>query len=79
MHACGHRCECRSDLNNAAAGLAEAARMLAESVSTGNDLLIDTHYAFFRAAKSKFCGARAAHLDHRGEAALAAGTPPIAA
>jgi hypothetical protein len=75
MHACGYRCECRRDLNNAAAGLAEAARMLAESVSTGNDDLIDSYYAFFRAAKSKFCGARAAHLDHRREAA----TPPLAA
>ncbi len=75
MHACGYRCECRRDLNNAAAGLAEAARMLAESVSTGNDDLIDSYYAFFRAAKSKFCGARAACLDHRREVA----TPSIAA
>lgn len=79
MHPGGYRCECRSDLNNAAAGLAEAARMLSESVSTGNDELIETFYAFFRAARSKFCGARAAYLDHHGEAALASGTPPIAA
>ncbi len=49
--------------------------MLAESVSTGNDDLIDSYYAFFRAAKSKFCGARAACLDHRREVA----TPSIAA
>ena len=75
MQACGYRCECRSDLNNAAAGLAEASRMLADAVSTGNDELIETYYAFFRAAKAKFYGARAAYRDHRFEAAV----PSIAA
>jgi hypothetical protein len=53
--------------------------MLSESVSTGNDELIETYYAFFRAAKSKFCGARAAYLDHHGEAALTAEKPTLAA
>jgi hypothetical protein len=66
------------DLNKAAAGLAEASRLLSDSVFTGPDELIETYYAFFRAAKSKFCGARAAYLDHHNEAAVGPGTPPLA-
>jgi hypothetical protein len=79
MHTCGPGCECRSDLNKAAAELAEASRILSESVSTGNDRLIEMYYAFFRAARSKFCGARAAYLDYHGEETVAAGKPPVAA
>jgi hypothetical protein len=79
MHTCGPTCECRIDLNKAAAGLAEASRLLSDSISTGPDEIIETYYAFFRAAKSKFCGARAAYLDHRDETAINSGTPPLAA
>jgi hypothetical protein len=75
-HTCGPTCECRIDLNKAAAGLAEASRLLSESIFAGPDELIETYYAFFRAAKSKFCGARAAYLDHQSEPALGSGLGP---
>ena len=79
MHRCAPGCECRSDLNRAAEGLAAPSRMLSDSVSTGNDELIETYYAFFRAARAKFCGARAAWLDQYGEAAPAGEQPTLAA
>jgi hypothetical protein len=53
--------------------------MLSDSVSTGNDELIETYYAFFRAARAKFRGARAAWLDQYGEAAPAGEQPTLAA
>jgi hypothetical protein len=52
------------DLNAAAAGLAEASRLLSESIFSGSDDLMEMYYAFFRREKSKFCGARAAYKDH---------------
>jgi hypothetical protein len=38
---------------------------LADSILPGSDELIENYYASFRAAKAKFCGARAAYIDHR--------------
>jgi hypothetical protein len=61
---CGETCECRIDLNAAAAGLAEASRLLSDSVGAGSDEMVEMYYAFFRVAKSKFCGALAAYRDH---------------
>lgn len=57
-------CQYWMDLNAAAAGLAEASRLLSESFFSESDDLMEMHYAFFRGAKSKFCGARAAYRDH---------------
>ena len=70
---CGPGCQCRADLNAAGAALAEASKLLSQSVMSDSDELIETYYAFFRAAKAKFCGARAAHRDHLAEATSGAG------
>jgi hypothetical protein len=64
-HKCNADCICRLDLDAAAAALAEASRLLYNSILPGSDDLIETYYAYFRAAKVKFCGARAAYIDHR--------------
>lgn len=61
---CGETCEARNDLSAAAAGLAEVAQLLSESTVAGSDDLVEAYYAMFRAARSKFCGARAAYTDH---------------
>jgi len=70
---CEPGCRCRADLNAAGAALAEASRLLSESILSDSDEMIEMYYAFFRAAKAKFCGARAAHRDHLAEATAGAG------
>jgi len=57
-------CECKRDLSAAAAGLAEASRLLSDSILFDSDDIIDTYYALVRAAKARFLGARAAYRDH---------------
>jgi hypothetical protein len=52
------------DLNAAAAGLAEASRLLSASILSGPVELIELHFAFVRATKAKFSGAMAAYKDH---------------
>jgi hypothetical protein len=52
------------DLNAAAAGLAEASRLLSQSVLSDSDEVIEVYYAFVRTAKAKFSGAMAAYRDH---------------
>jgi hypothetical protein len=47
--------------------------LLSESILSDSDEMIEMYYAFFRAAKAKFCGARAAHRDHLAEATAGAG------
>jgi hypothetical protein len=64
-HNCDAECVCRLDLDAAAVRLAEASRLLSNSILPGSDELIEVYYASFRAAKAKFCGARAAYIDHR--------------
>jgi hypothetical protein len=64
-HKCDAECMCRIHLDTAAEALAEASRLLADSILPGSDELIENYYASFRAAKAKFCGARAAYLDHQ--------------
>jgi hypothetical protein len=64
-HKCAAECVCRHDLDAAAAALAEASQLLYNSILAGSDESIETCYASFRAARAKFCGARAAYLDHR--------------
>jgi hypothetical protein len=61
------------DLNAAAAGLAEASRLLAASIQSDSDETMETYYAFFRAAKARFCGARAAYRDHFADVGSTAG------
>jgi hypothetical protein len=57
------------DLNAAAAGLAEASRLLSQSVLFGPDELIELHFAFVRATRAKLSGAMAAYKDHLDEQA----------
>ncbi|MES1258104.1 MAG: hypothetical protein ABUS51_06725 [Acidobacteriota bacterium] len=52
------------DLNAAAAGLAEASRLLSQSILSDSDEVIEVYYAFVRMAKAKFSGAMAAYRDH---------------
>ncbi len=77
-HDCGPTCECKRDLSAAAAGLAEASRLLSESVLFDSDDIIDTYYALVRAAKARFLGARAAYRDHCASQ-VAGSTPSRAA
>jgi len=71
QHTCGPACECRKDLNAAAAGLAEASRLLSQSILSDSDEMIELYYAFVRASKAKFSGAMAAYRDHLEEQAAA--------
>ncbi len=64
QHNCGPICECKRDLSLAAAGLAEASKLLSESILFDSDDIIETYYALVRAAKAKFLGARAAYNEH---------------
>jgi hypothetical protein len=66
-HLCDSTCTCRIDLTNAATALEEASKLLTSSIYSGSDDLTESYYAFFRLAKAKFCGARAAYQDHRQE------------
>ena len=78
-HTCGPACECRMDLNAAAAGLAEASRLLSQSVLSDSDDVIELYYAFVRAAKAKFSGAMAAYRDHLQDQMMASTRqPPVA-
>ena len=66
-HRCGHDCPCRKHLDDAAAALAEASRLLSESITINSDDLIESCYTLVRVAKAKLQGARAAYLDHLAE------------
>jgi hypothetical protein len=66
-HVCDSTCHCKKDLAEAAVALEEASKLLTASIFAGSDELIDSYYAFFRLAKAKFCGARAAYQDHLEE------------
>lgn len=70
-HVCDSTCNCKMDLAAAAVALEEASKLLAASIFAGSDETIDSCYAFFRLAKAKFCGARAAYQDHLMELSLA--------
>lgn len=72
QHNCGPICECKRDLSLAAVGLAEASKLLSESILFDSDDFIETYYALVRAAKAKFLGARAAYNEHC--ASVAAGS-----
>ena len=71
-HICDSTCACRRDLAAAALALEEASKLLTASIFSGSDDLTDSYYAFFRLAKVKFCGARAAYKDHLTELSSAA-------
>jgi hypothetical protein len=64
-HKCDAECICRHELDAADTALAEASRRLSDSILSGSDETIENYYASFRAAKAKFCVARADYLDHR--------------
>jgi hypothetical protein len=68
--ACGEWCDCKIYLNNAAAGLAEASRLLSASIQADSDEAIELYYSLVRAAKARFCGAMAAYKDHLCEARI---------
>ena len=63
-HLCDQECPCRQDLDEAAAALAKASRLLSESIMVSSDDLIESCYAMVRAARAKLRGARAAYLEH---------------
>jgi hypothetical protein len=67
-HNCTPDCECRLDLNAAVAALAEASRLLSVSIFSGSEEIIETRFAFVRAASVKANGAFAAYRDHFAEA-----------
>jgi hypothetical protein len=66
-HVCDSTCTCKMDMAVAAMALEEASKRLSASIFSDSDDLIDSYYAFFRLAKAKFCGARAAYQDHLKE------------
>jgi hypothetical protein len=61
---CGPECKARLDLDKAAAGLAEASRLLSGSTCSDSVEVIDTYYAFVRAAKARVSGALMAYREH---------------
>ena len=66
-HTCRADCECRIDLNAAAAGLAEASRLLSASIASSPAEMIEVYFAFVRASKAKVDGALGAYRDHLTE------------
>ena len=73
-HICDSTCNCKMDMAAAAMALEEASRMLTASIFSGSEDLVDSYYAFFRLAKVKFMGARAAYKDHLKELSAVAPT-----
>jgi hypothetical protein len=67
-HACTTNCECRTDLIAATAALEEASRLLLASIFSRSEDVIETRFAFVKAAKVKLSGAFAAYQDHFVEA-----------
>jgi hypothetical protein len=63
-HVCSPECDCKIDLNAAAAGLAAASRLLSDSIVSDSDEKIEMYFAFVRVAKAKAAGALAAYRDH---------------
>jgi hypothetical protein len=66
-HVCDSTCACKMAMAVAAMGLEDASKMLSASIFSDSDDLVESYYAFFRLAKAKFCGARAAYQDHLRE------------
>jgi hypothetical protein len=62
----------RKDLDAAAAGLAEASRLLSASIMTEPTEVIEMYFAFVRGAKAKAAGALLAYNDHLKELSLVA-------
>jgi hypothetical protein len=67
-HVCTSNCECRTDLIAATAALEEASRLLLASITSRSEDVIETRFAFLKAAKVKLIGAFAAYQDHFAEA-----------
>jgi hypothetical protein len=63
-HVCSPECDCKIDLNAAAAGLAVASRLLSDSIVSDSDEKIEMYFTFVRGAKAKAAGALAAYRDH---------------
>jgi hypothetical protein len=68
-HQCDQNCPSRKELDEAATALANAAKLLWESLMIESDNLTENCYALVRAAKAKVQGAKAAYVDHLTEAA----------
>ncbi|HWE48356.1 MAG TPA: hypothetical protein VG273_01115 [Bryobacteraceae bacterium] len=66
-HVCDSSCTCKQDLATAAMALEEASKRLSASMFSDSDELVESCYAFFRVAKTRFFGARAAYQDHLQE------------
>jgi hypothetical protein len=68
MHTCASKCECRKDLDAAAAELVIAARFLRDSIPFESDEGIERWFAVAKVAWAKTLGAHADYLDHFAEA-----------
>jgi hypothetical protein len=51
-------------LNAAASGLAEASKLLADSLNFNSNAMIEVYLGMFRVAKAKFSGALEAYFAH---------------
>jgi hypothetical protein len=63
-HNCSPACECKSDLNAAVTGLAEASRLLSASLVSDSGDASDVYFAFVSAAKARAAAAFAAYRNH---------------
>jgi hypothetical protein len=75
-HQCGHDCPCRKHLDDACAALAEASKLLSDSIMISSDDLIESCYAVVRVAKARVQGAWSAYLDHLAESRSATSPQP---
>jgi hypothetical protein len=64
QHICTLDCKCKLDLCKAAAGLAEASRMLSASMMSDSNDLIQDYLAFFKVERARTEGALGAYRDH---------------
>ena len=67
QHICGRACQCRKDLDAAAAALEEQTRLLSVFISAGSIETVETYYAAVRASAIKLQGAMLAYRDQLAE------------
>jgi hypothetical protein len=67
LHICEQACECRKDLDAAAAALEGSARMPSAFISGGSMEAVEKYYAAVRACEMKLKGAMLAYRDQLAE------------
>jgi hypothetical protein len=68
IHICASKCQCRKDLDAAAAELVMAASLFRDSIPFESDEGIERWFATAKVAWAKTLGAHADYLDHFAEA-----------